>query len=73
MRSLVIYKCISGSRDIAPAILILDTTYEWWASCPSRFVPRRMKPLYPVNKKLGWPRAGLNTEQRKTILASTGN
>jgi len=27
MRSLVIYKGKSGSRDIAPLILILDTTY----------------------------------------------
>jgi hypothetical protein len=47
---------------------------EWSASRPGRALyPRRKDPQYPLYKRLGGPRAGLNTGVEEKSLASDGD
>jgi hypothetical protein len=48
--------------------LVLDGG-EWSASCPSPFTPGERGPHYPLDRRLGGPRAGLNVVAKRRIFA----
>jgi hypothetical protein len=45
---------------------------EWWASRPGRFAPRGMIPRYPLDRRLGGPRVGVEAVEKKEILPLPG-
>jgi hypothetical protein len=56
---------VLGSGGIAPRILDLGT--RWSASRPGRFSPQGKSPWYPLDRRVGGPRAVLDTMEKRKM------
>jgi len=55
-----------GSGGITPRILSLSTWWKWVVSfAPRLFYSREKNPLYPLDRRLGGARAGLDAVAKR--------